>query len=326
MYNRFNFVFSDWEKILNEKFDLIINDNEAITRNLRIAIYKNNIEQTPIIVGINFPIFRHLETMPQNLDYFWRQIDAIDCSDYTTIHSYMAFNLFTTIIENNFASFADKLLSKLQLLPMSLLDDEFEKLEERKNDKKSIIYTGRFMDNKRTNYKILIHIIKILETLRNDFDFIITIPDSNAEEVEKELKNIKNLKIYERLPRKKFIDLLKQTDIAVNLYRDFTGGIGIREACAAGCVPIFLYFGEYTKILNNFISPNYTYIFPDEFSISKIITKIEAALDNARNSEVNNLRKLFNKRALSLYGYKSHQEKFKKLVLNLTYYKRGNLK
>ncbi len=303
-YDRFDFSFDLWRKVLKD-FDLVLNDNEAVTRNLRTAFDSFGLKQPKVFTGINFPAFRNPGRLPLNVDYFWRQVDAIDSSDAALFHSYIGWEKFSDVLHAHLSyDVFVELFSKARTAPCTVDEDEFKLKSKSKN---SVLYVGRFYDDERTKYSKLLETIKLAAKKRDDFTLNVTAPNLTVREAEK-LESEYPIVVWNRLGRKDFVDVMLKSSVVLYLYNDVTGGIGIREACAAGCLPVFAPFGENKWIAGH----NYPFYVDNFLSPDGVADVLCNALDYAQNDY--HLQSALRWHIFSLYCLKRNKDVFVGLV------------
>lgn len=282
IYNRYHFNMFELENKLNLPYDLIINDNAEITRNLKVLLLKHKCIDTKIIANIHFPVFRKFNLIPIAVDYYWRQIEAIETADAATLHSYAAFR--EMLKDKNIMQ------NKLFICTASFFAKELAKFKSKHKDK-TIAYIGRLSDNERTNYKTVLDIIKNLENIK----FKVTNP-SNCN-----LGYYNNMITGDFIRREDYYKFIATSSAVLTLHKEL-GGIGLREAAMLGLSPIVYKTLETTMLC---LDKYEFYLTNDLYSNLK---KIVDAIDNPIS---------LSSRAKILYSYENNVSQFKLVMESL---------
>jgi len=261
--NRFQFDMNDLieNKLDFENIDTFFNDSPELTRNF-LFFFKHLNKTIKIISNVHY-----LDIYPENSSgtsqYFWRQIDGIDCSDKCTFFTQKMMDDFYTYAQDYISTKKiEELKQKSSVLDYMLFSQEEMNLYKnqpisknvlenidcqdfRKDDTKLITFISRCSDEKRTKWKEFIESVKILRQRREDFKVVITNPsDAPLSQLVKAIGSGNNFLWFpkDKLSRADYIRLLWNSDIVPILY-DISNNISVGFAEAMYCQTRPVQFG-----------------------------------------------------------------------------------
>lgn len=261
--NRYDFRFNEISHEIT-KADAIFNNIPEITRNFR-AILGN--KKIPIISFHHFCDYiqeNKLVTSWENgnlFSYFWRQLDGYLSSDYNVFNCQESLTGWEEAVKYAVTYELHKnFKTKDTYIHYTDLDEYAFNYRYQKFATPTVVYNSRITKSMYTNWTKVIDLFsgiekpiprcimtnpsgeKGIDAINSEFglDFLESFHESILFAGESEIKvlvspDYKLLIVNENLPREKYIDILRSSHFALNLYfNERYGGIAIREAISYG--------------------------------------------------------------------------------------------
>jgi hypothetical protein len=244
--NRQHFDAHFWTKILNNNYDIVINNITELSRNIKTILSYKKLK-SKLITQCFWMDTPHINEakVPIEYSYDWRQIDGYECSDLCTFTCQSTKKAFMDNLFNKFdnISLLNKIENKSTIWDFGYSQKEANKHKGIKyvNNKKLILFLNRLSGINYTHYLEFIEALKILKEKyqRNDFSVMFTNPSGKIS-VEWLQENVPNyISLEKSLNREEYWKLLYRGNISVHLYTiERYSGCALRESIAAGNMPV----------------------------------------------------------------------------------------
>jgi hypothetical protein len=254
LLQKYDFDASTYAQILlNKKFDVIINTNSEITRNLRalLSCIQYDAKLIQFVSSISVSFLDEEEQYEQRIDPIFRQIDGALSADLTTF--------LCPSLHDSFLESAWLLVGKTQMAPIqsktSVWNIGFSREElrslkrKRKTQKPIILFPHQFDKANSTKWREFVVAIEKLSKTNASFQVVVTNPTHSVSWnwLEDTIPHLKVLK-EGPLSREEYIKLLWESSIIVNLLTlDRYGGFENVEGIFCKCFPVMPRIHEYAR-------------------------------------------------------------------------------
>jgi hypothetical protein len=278
--NRQHFDVYFWENILQNNYDIIINNIAEQSRNIKtlIEVLNKKAKLVTQCFWMDCPEINEAK-VPVSYSYDWRIFDGYECSDLCVFTCESTLKAFSA---NSFKKFNKKYIKKI-LARSTIWDFGFSqieankyKIQKNKNKKKLILFLNRLSMINYTHHQEFIEAINNIVRYRNDFEVIFTNPSEKFSN--KWLKeNCSNVKLLNHsLNRKEYWELLYKADISVHLFtKERYGGCSNVESIHCDNIVIMPNIFEYSKRGGK----NYPFYIDSNINAENIAQVLNAALD-----------------------------------------------
>lgn len=241
--NRQHFNVYFWKQLIENNYDIIINNITEQSRNIKTLIEVAG-KKTKLVTQCFWMDCPEIgePKVPTSYSYDWRIFDGYECSDLCV---FTCDSVIRAFAENALHKFNKKYLRKI-IGKSAIWDFGFSTLEAReyrvakqKNKKAVILFLNRLSMINYTHHKEFIEAINNIAKQRDDFEVIFTNPSEKF--TNKWLKeNCANVKLLRHpLNREEYWELLYRSDISVHLFTvERYSGCGLRESIQAENITI----------------------------------------------------------------------------------------
>lgn len=278
--NRQHFNVKDFDNVFQKLpvIDIVWNNITELSRNIKTYLYykKSKAKLITTCFWLDAPEINQGK-VPREISYDWRQFDGFECSDlvvFTCISTMDAWR------NNTLFKFSDLITDRI-LDKSTIWDFGFsaKELDAYRNTNtfitKTILFLNRLSGINYTHHEEFIAALKILKTIRNDWQVVFTNPSQKMswKTLKETVPNIYIPTTY--FNRDGYIDLLFASHISVHLYdTELYGGCAHREAIHCDNIVITPNVYEYKRIQGE----NYSF-YIDSITPEEIAKKLNDALD-----------------------------------------------
>lgn len=291
--NRQHFNCIEFDEMFKKlpKIDIVWNNITELSRNIKTYLYykKYNAKLITTCFWLDAPLIGQ-EKVPQSISYDWRQFDGFECSDLVVFTCQSTKDAWEYNAQLKFKCKIGDILSKSTIWDFGFSAKELNKTENdhyNKFDKKTILFLNRLSGINYTHHEEFIEALKILKTIRDDWQVIFTNPSQKISwQTLKE--TVPNIFIpCTQYDRKTYKQLLWTGDISVHLYdTELYGGCAHREAIYCDNIVITPQVYEYKRIQGN----NYPF-YISEITPKEIAKKLNIALINLNYFSMGEVKK-----------------------------------
>jgi glycosyltransferase involved in cell wall biosynthesis len=242
---RYHFNMDDYVYFFDAEYDMIINNSPELTKNIYAAYYHKHRKFPKIITLNHFLDFPSEGKIPFRMSYFPRQVESVEISNKTVFLCQPTIDKF---IEESGIRY------DYALWRMTFSTNELNSLlgDNEKYPVKTIIFPNRISKTNHSNHEAFIDAINKLAKIRQDFEVVfcnITKAYTDQELIDRTPLS----RCFGTQSREAWLNEASKCHIAFSSINDMHGGLSIREAIYAGCMPVVPERDDYL------------YIVPDDF-------------------------------------------------------------
>jgi hypothetical protein len=282
LMQRFHFDTHRFEQIFrSKKYDLIIDNTPALTKNL-FAVYYHLYRKFPKVISITHYVdYPSVGKVPFEVSYWDRQVESAKISTAVVFLSKKAKDQF--LIESELYEIEDK----FKVWKMFISSEEIKSLASYRNKDKFPIKTILFPNRvSRTNHSNHVKFFKAIEELyKRRQDFKVLVSNLTKDYTDKEISDMiscSDVLMFDDLlyERSHWLSTAAKCHVVFAALNDVYGGVAVREAIYMGCIPVIPYRDEYM----NMVPDRYPFFTGFDLRKSGIVSALDRALDSEYDS------------------------------------------